>query len=124
MTDEICDLFINLKNKEKFNRQAFGENYVENNYIFKWADGRPYDPDYITHRFEKDLKKYNLKKISFHGLRHSCGSILNEQGYTLKDTQEWLGHADIQRTANIYLHLDTKRKEKIANSISGILAEK
>ena len=67
------------------------------------------------------LKKYGLKHISFHGLRHSCGSLLNEQGFTLKDIQEWLGHSDIQTTANIYLHLDTKRKENIAKSISSIL---
>ena len=70
------------------------------------------------------MKKHNLKIISFHGLRHSCGSLLNEQGYTLKDIQEWLGHADIQTTANIYLHLDTKRKENIANTISDVLVEK
>lgn len=68
--------------------------------------------------FTKDLKKHNLKRISFHGLRHSCGSLLNEQGYTLKDIQEWLGHADIQTTANIYLHLDIKRKVNITNSLS------
>ena len=50
--------------------------------------------------------------------------VLNEQGYTLKDIQEWLGHADIQTTANIYLQLDTKSKENIANSISNVLVEK
>lgn len=124
LSNDICNLFIKLKNEEKTNMKLFGKSYMKNDYIFKWADGRPYDPDYITHRFKKDLKKHNLKIISFHGLRHSCGSLLNEQGYTLKDIQEWLGHADIQTTANIYLHLDTKRKENIANSISDVLVEK
>lgn len=123
ISDDICDLFIKLKNAEKSNNEFFGKSYIKNKYVFKWADGKPYDPDYITHRFQKDLKKHNLKRISFHGLRHSCGSLLNEQGYTLKDIQEWLGHADIQTTANIYLHLDTKRKENIANSISSALVE-
>lgn len=124
LSNDICNLFIKLKNEEKTNIKLFGKSYVKNDYIFKWAEGRPYDPDYITHRFKKDLKKHNLKIISFHGLRHSCGSLLNEQGYTLKDIQEWLGHADIQTTANIYLHLDTKRKENIANTISDVLVEK
>lgn len=118
MSDEICDLFIKIKNEEKSNQTIFGNSYIKNDYIFKWEDGKPYDPDYITHRFQKDLKKHNLKRISFHGLRHSCGSLLNEQGYTLKDIQEWLGHADIQTTANIYLHLDIKRKVNITNSLS------
>lgn len=121
LSDDIVNLLVKLKLQENKNKKLFGKEYVNNDYVFKWEDGRPYDPDYITHKFSKTLKKYGLKHISFHGLRHSCGSLLNEQGFTLKDIQEWLGHADIQTTANIYLHLDTKRKENIANSISSAL---
>ena len=121
LSDNIVDLFVKLKLQEKQNKKLFGKDYQSNSYVFKWADGKPYDPDYITHSFSKMLKKYGFKHIAFHGLRHSCGSLLNEQGFTLKDIQEWLGHADIQTTANIYLHLDTKRKENISNSISNAL---
>ena len=121
LSDEMVNLFVRLKNEEKANKKLFGSEYVKNDYIFKWQDGRLYSPDYITSRFSKDLKKHGLKHIAFHGLRHSCGSLLNEQGFTLKDIQEWLGHSDIQTTANIYLHLDTKRKENIANSLANSL---
>lgn len=121
LTEDMINLFLRIKNSEKVNKKLFGNEYIKNNYVFKWQNGNPYDPDYITHKFNSTLKKYGLKHISFHGLRHSCGSLLNEQGFTLKDIQEWLGHADIQTTANIYLHLDTKRKENICNSLSNIL---
>ncbi len=121
LSDDVVNLLVKLKLQEIRNKKLFGKDYVSNNYVFKWDDGRPYDPDYITHKFSKTLKKYEIKHITFHGLRHSCGSLLNEQGFTLKDIQEWLGHADIQTTANIYLHLDTKRKENISNSISSVL---
>ncbi|MCD7872701.1 MAG: site-specific integrase, partial [Clostridiales bacterium] len=124
LSDDVVNLLVKLKLQENRNKKLFGKDYVSNNYVFKWEDGRPYDPDYITKKFSKTLKKYGFKHIAFHGLRHSCGSLLNEQGFTLKDIQEWLGHADIQTTANIYLHLDTKRKENIANSISNALIEK
>ena len=40
----------------------------------------------------------------------------------LKDVQEWLGHADIKMTANVYSHLDVKRKQSIADSISSALS--
>lgn len=121
LTDGMCNLFIRLRNKEQANKKLFGKEYINNNYVFKWDNGKPYDPDYITKRFYKDLKKHEIKHIAFHGLRHSCGSMLNEQGFTLKDIQEWLGHADIQTTANIYLHLDTKRKENISCCLSSAL---
>lgn len=121
LSDDIVNLLVKIKLQEKRNKKLFGKEYVSNDYVFKWDNGKPYDPDYITHKFSKTLKKYGLKQISFHGLRHSCGSLLNEQGFTLKDIQEWLGHSDIQTTANIYLHLDTKRKENISKSISSLL---
>ena len=77
-----------------------------------------YSPDYISRKFGQILEKYELPKIRFHDLRHSCASLLVAKGFQLKDIQEWLGHADIQTTANIYAHLDVERKNKIADSLS------
>ena len=41
-----------------------------------------------------------------------------QEGYGLKDVQEWLGHSDIKMTANIYGHLDIRRKRSIAKAWS------
>ena len=109
---------MKLKNCETENKALFGKKHCQNDYIFKWADGKPYTPDYITSKFSKLLKKYNLPHICFHDLRHSCASLLIANGFTLKDVQEWLGHSDFRIAANIYAHLDTKRKADIANSMS------
>ena len=43
------------------------------------------------------------------------------QSFGLKDVQEWLGHPDIKMTANIYGHLDTKRKQGIAANMQRLL---
>lgn len=118
LTDDIVLLLNQLREKENINRKLFGREYIENNYIFKWDNGETYKPDYISRKFGKLLKSNNLRKIRFHDLRHSCASLLVANGFQLKDIQEWLGHADIQTTANIYAHLDTERKNKIANSMS------
>lgn len=118
MTEDVERLLVKLKNCEAENKALFGKEYCQNDYIFKWADGKPYAPDYITSKFSKLLKKYNLPHIRFHDLRHSCASLLIANGFTLKDIQEWLGHSDFRITANIYAHLDTKRKADIANSMS------
>ena len=105
------------KCQEEQNRLSFGGQYQENSYVFKWPDGHTYSPDYISHRFNDLIKKHNLPHIRFHELRHSCASMLIAMGWTLKDVQEWLGHADIKMTANIYSHLDTARKSSIAASL-------
>lgn len=124
LTDEIKEIIQDAKEREETNRTLFGRSYVENDYIFKWEDGRPYAPTFITHKFNQLLKKYHLPHIRFHELRHSCASNLIALGFSLKDVQEWLGHADIKMTANVYSHLDIARKHGIAAAMSESLSAK
>lgn len=117
MLDDVKTILVELKKREIENENLFGKEYINNDYIFKWDNGKPYTPDYITKTFSKLLKKYDMPHIRFHDLRHCCASLLISKGYTLIDIQEWLGHADIQTTANIYAHLDIQRKTNIAASL-------
>ena len=105
------------------NCRLVGKGYQRNDYVFKWPDGRPFEPDYVTHHFAKVLARNGLEHIRFHELRHSCASLLLNNGCNLKDVQEWLGHSDIQTTANIYGHLDTARKQGIADRLTSCLKD-
>ena len=64
------------------------------------------------------MKRNNLPLIRFHDLRHSSASNLLSMGFSLKDVQEWLDHADIKMTANIYGHLDIQRKKDMSEAMS------
>lgn len=121
LTEEASRIFKEAKAKEAENRRLFGKAYQKNNYVFKWDDGHPYSPDYISQRFSDLLANHGLPHIRFHELRHSCASLLLNAGFTLKDVQEWMGHADIKMTANIYGHLDVARKQGMAAQLSGSL---
>lgn len=121
ITDEVMQILLNMKNAEAQNAKLFGREYLKNDYIFKWDNGTPYSPNYITHRFKQLLKKYNLPIIRFHDLRHTCASLLVAKGFSMKDIQEWLGHSDFSTTANIYSHLDIQRKNNIATSMSDLI---
>lgn len=118
LTPDMRELFLNTKAQQKKNQRLFGKQYQKSDYVFTWPDGHPYSPDYVTERFSNLLKNHGFPHIRFHELRHSCASILLSAGFTLKDVQEWLGHADIKMTANIYGHLDVERKKGIASAMS------
>ena len=120
---EIRELLLRLKDEENKNREFFGNAYIENDYIFKRPNGDTYDPSYITHRFGELLKKYDLPHIRFHDLRHSCASLLLSKGCTLKDVQDWMGHADIKMTCNIYGHLDLTRKKATSEAMHEALSK-
>lgn len=121
MTNEARTIFLAARDTQRENRLLFGKAYHESEYVFTWPDGRPYSPDYVTDRFSVLLKKHNLPHIRFHELRHSCASLLLNNGFGLKDVQEWLGHSDIKMTANIYGHLDVGRKQSMADNLSDSL---
>ena len=121
LTAEAQSIFLDEKVKELENLNLFGKSYQKNDYVFKWDDGHPYSPDYVSQAFAKLLKKYDLPHIRFHELRHSCASLLLNEGFTLKDVQEWMGHANIKMTADIYGHLDVARKKGMADKLSGSL---
>jgi integrase len=123
LVQDVRRLFLDMKATEKQNRRLFGREYQESPYIFKWDNGKAYSTDYVSHRFNDLLAQKGLPHIRFHDLRHSCASLLIAQGFSLKDVQEWLGHADITLTANTYAHLDMTRKRSIANTLAGALAE-
>ena len=115
--EDVREVLLKLKKKQSENRRIFGKTYKESDYIFAWQDGRLYRPDYVTRAFQKVLKKHNLKIIRFHDLRHSTASILYDKGWGLKDIQEWLGHADIETTGNIYTQITNQRKQITAKSL-------
>jgi len=119
---EARQIFLSALDAERENRRLVGKGYHESPYVFKWPDGRPIAPDYVTHHFAALLRKHSLPPIRFHELRHSCASLLLSQGMTLKDVQEWLGHSDIKMTANIYGHLDVARKQSIADVMGSLLS--
>lgn len=123
LTKEAAAIFRKAFDEQEENRKLFGKSYQRNEYVFKWPDGHPFSPDYVSREFPKLLKKYNLPRIRFHELRHSCASLLLNNGFALKDVQEWMGHSDIEVTANIYGHIDTARKQGMADMLSGRLAE-
>jgi len=119
---DIKKLLLGIKKQENDNRKLFGREYAENDYIFKWDDGRPISPDFVSQKFDSLLKAYGFPHIRFHELRHSCASTLIAMGFGLKDIQDWLGHSDIKMTANIYSHLDVTRKMDMAEKLSNQLS--
>lgn len=105
------------ENKKK--TKHYDDSYSE--YIFVNSKGKLITPDYFTRKFAQVLQQNNLKKIRFHDLRHSCASLLINLGFSMKEIQEWLGHASFKTTADIYGHVDSKSKVKMAEKLGMVL---
>ncbi len=78
--------------------------------------------DYVSKKLLKLLKKYEMPKITFHELRHSCISYLaNNPNITMKQIQIFAGHADFSVTANTYSHTNLQQMKITADLLSECL---
>lgn len=113
------DALLKLKKQIEHNKIICGASYCTDhcNYINVNQMGERIKPGYVTQHFKQILVKNNLRKIRYHDLRHSCATLLYENGVDLKAIQEWLGHSTISTTANTYTHFDFTKKLKSANAI-------
>lgn len=85
------------------------ESELDNESIFRTKLGN-ISADYLRHRLNKVLRKYNLRKVTVHELRHTFATRCLESGIDMKTLQMLLGHADYSTTANIYAHVLADRK--------------
>ena len=120
MCEDIVNHLNELKERIADNRNFFGSEYCTDYTDFVCVDeqGQLINPDYVTDKFSRVMAKMGFKDVSFHCLRHSCGSMLLYLGFDIKQIQKWLGHSSYQTTANIYSHVYHDSKENIIEKLS------
>ncbi len=121
LLNDVKTILMKMQSEQNKNRKLFGNCYHETGYIFVKGDGTQFYPSYPTHELQKCIKKNELPHIRWHDLRHSCASLLILKGWQMKEISEWLGHADIGTTMNIYGHLNLEHKRKLGDTLNGLL---
>lgn len=82
-----------------------------NQLIFSNSKNKFIQPVQVQKWMYSVIKKYFLKKITPHRLRHSHCSLLFKAGATIKELQDRLGHTDVKTTMDIYVHVTKEAKE-------------
>ena len=107
--------------KQAAERLALGMGRDPAGLVFTGIDGDPLRPDGITWRFAKLVKLAGVKRISFHGLRHTHATDLLRAGVHPKIASDRLGHSSIAVTMDIYSHALPALQEEAAQRIDAAL---
>jgi integrase len=79
-------------------------------HVFVGADGRYLDSSALRRRYRTAQKQAGLDPIRFHDLRHTFGSLAITQAESVRELQDWMGHADARTTAR-YVHYKPRKGE-------------
>ena len=122
----VMTMLKEQKEKQEMYRQLFRGSYDRtfDDYVCTDQLGRLIKPSYVTSRYDRILKRYGLRKIRYHDLRHTFASILIAEEVPLINVSKFLGHSGIGTTANIYAHLDKEGKQISADVIGNVLTGK
>jgi integrase len=71
--------------------------------------------------FAKIIKQTELRPIKFHGLRHTCASLLLQAGQPIHVVSERLGHSQVTMTLEVYAHVLPNMQQAAADRLNAIL---
>ncbi|MBF7012562.1 site-specific integrase [Novosphingobium resinovorum] len=73
---------------------------------FPWKSGSG-GPGYMLLNLKADMEDrgFDISDVTMHSMRHTCATRLAIGGMDLVALRDWLGHSDIQITAQRYIHL-------------------
>jgi integrase len=75
-------------------------------FVVTQEDGRPLQPNSLTHEFVRLLAKHpRLPRVRYHDLRHSHATHMLASGVHPKVAQERLGHSHVGITLDLYSHV-------------------
>lgn len=77
--------------------------------------------NFLRRSFYPAMKRAGIKGVTFHGLRHSCASLLLADGERVKTVSERLGHANSAMTLNVYAHVMAGAQAQAAARMDAIL---
>ncbi len=94
--------------------------WIDNDLIFCQADGSPWNPDYVTHRFPKLARAAGVPVIKLHEARHSAASLARDAGVDPEIRRAGLGHADQAMTSH-YTHIEAAAHLAAAEAVARLV---
>lgn len=121
---ELEKVLIRAKKMQAKYKSIYGNEYINNDFVCVYPDGKPLMCEYVSRHFKLILTRlgYTERGYNFHALRHTAASLMCNSGLVgIKTASEYLGHSNIS-TTSIYLHPDMQAKIQATSVLSDLLS--
>lgn len=117
-TATVLQKHMRLVRREMF---SLGKSFSQEDLVVCNGLGTKSNPRNINRIWYKLLEKTELKKITFHDLRHTHASLLLKNNTHPKVVSERLGHSSIKKTIDLYSHLFPNMQVEAAAELAKML---
>jgi len=118
MLEQTYEALNIQKQRQEEDKKLYAEIYRDQDFVFAKFDGSYISQRGFMNQYHAFLKKYDVRDIRFHDLRHTFASLLIESGTSAKVVQELLGHTTITTTMDIYTHISEHVKVEALQKIA------
>ncbi len=112
------------RTRQNEERLKYAGLWEDNGLVFCKEDGGPIRAYNMTrHSYAKVLKRAGLDGVglTFHGLRHTCATLMLLNNVPAKVVSERLGHADVDFTLRVYSHVLPGMQRNAADGLDEML---
>ena len=95
--------------------------YEASDHVFTRPAGGPYHPQQLSRRLGELTAELDLPRLTAHGLRHTCATLMLANGVAPKVAAERLGHSDPSLLMNLYSHVTPTMQREAAERIGAAL---
>lgn len=106
-----------LLNDLKLLKKGMSKEHGFNDNYFVIRDAFPIGSNIITSRKNRNCKLAGVSQIRIHDFRHSCASLLINNGANVTIVVKYLGHIKIEKTLNTYTHLFNSTLNEVVDLI-------
>ena len=121
LPDEVYLILERERARQQQERCVQSPAYNPTDHVILDAKGAPYSPNALSLAFTRFVRKNDLPRLTFHGLRHTFATIASCQGASLFDIGTALGHSTPATTGRIYTHLVDRTHEELVQRVSDAL---
>ena len=104
-----------------YNEVSKFKNFNDGFFVFGQDNGLvPFTPSSVLDRKKLISKRSGMKLIRLHDFRHSCASLLINNGASVTIVAKFLGHTKIDETLNTYSHMLQSAMDNVMNIVNNL----